>query len=165
MKDKGVLMHEDSDERVQPKYNIKYLIADRGKIQTELEEQIKNLGLEDNVKMLGFRTDVADVFAASDIYVFPSHQEGLPVALMEAMSVGMPVVCSKIRGNTDLIQEGEGGYLFDSKDAKSLVAALNKALVDNETRRSEMGQINVETMKSFDKTCVNNVMKDLYSNL
>ena len=165
MKDRGVLAHEDCDERVQPKYKIKYLIAGRGKIETELKEHIKTLGLTDNVMMLGFRTDIADVFAASDIYVFPSHQEGLPVALMEAMSVGMPVVCSKIRGNTDLIVDGEGGYLFDSKDAKSLVAALNKALVDNETRRSEMGQINVETMKSFDKERVNEVMKNLYSNI
>ena len=165
MKDRGVLAHEDCDERVQPKYKIKYLIAGRGKIEIELKEQIKLLGLTDNVEMLGFRTDIADVFAASDIYVFPSHQEGLPVALMEAMSVGMPVVCSKIRGNTDLIVDGEGGYLFDSKDAKSLVAALNKALVDNETRRSEMGQINVETMKSFDKERVNEVMKELYSNI
>ena len=165
MKDAGTLMHKESDDRVQPKYNIKYLIAGRGKAQAELEEQIKNLGLTDNVKMLGFRTDIADIFAASDIYVFPSHQEGLPVALMEAMSVGMPVVCSKIRGNTDLIQDGEGGYLFDSKDAKSLVAALNKALVDNKTKHSTMGQINVETMKSFDKTRVNDVMKELYSKL
>ncbi|SFI04923.1 Glycosyltransferase involved in cell wall bisynthesis [Pseudobutyrivibrio sp. OR37] len=165
MKDRGILEYEGCDERVQPKYKIKYLIAGRGKIQTELEEQIKSLGLEENVRMLGFRTDIADVFAASDIYVFPSHQEGLPVALMEAMSVGMPVVCSQIRGNTDLIQDGEGGYLFDSKDAKSLVSALNRALVDNETKRAEMGQINVETMKSFDKTCVNSVMKELYSNL
>lgn len=165
MKDNGTLLTPDSDERVQPKYKLKYLIAGRGKIQGELEETIKHLGLEKYVELLGFRRDIADVFAASDIYVFPSHQEGLPVALMEAMSVGMPVVCSKIRGNTDLINEGEGGYLFDSKDAKSLVAALNKALVDNETKRYEMGQKNVETMREFDKTKVNEVMKNLYSNL
>lgn len=165
MKDNGTLLTPDSDERVQPKYKLKYLIAGRGKIQGELEETIKHLELEKYVELLGFRRDIADVFAASDIYVFPSHQEGLPVALMEAMSVGMPVVCSKIRGNTDLINEGEGGYLFDSKDAKSLVAALNKALVDNETKRYEMGQKNVETMREFDKTKVNEVMKNLYSNL
>lgn len=165
MKDNGTLLTPDSDDRVQPKYKIKYLIAGRGKIQADLEDSIKALGLEKYVKMLGFRRDIADVFAASDIYVFPSHQEGLPVALMEAMSVGMPVVCSKIRGNTDLIKDGEGGYLFDSKDAKTLVTALNKALVDNEARRAEMGAINIETMKSFDKETVNSMMKQLYSEL
>ncbi len=162
MKDNGTLLTPDGDERVQPKYKINYLIAGRGKLQHELEQKISSLGLNDYVKLLGFRTDIADVFAASDIYVFPSHQEGLPVALMEAMSVGMPVVCSKIRGNTDLIEDGKGGYLFDSRDTSSLVGAINKALVDNSGSRLEMGDINKETMKSFDKESVNKIMRDLY---
>lgn len=165
MKDNGTLLTPESDERVQPKYKLKYLIAGRGKIQKQLQEEIAHLGLGDYVQMLGFRRDVADVFAASDIYVFPSHQEGLPVALMEAMSVGMPVVCSKIRGNTDLINDGVGGYLFDSKNAKTLVAALGKALADNSARRAEMGQTNIETMKSFDKEKVNEEMKGIYESL
>ncbi len=165
MKEKGILEDAGSDDRIQPKYKLKYLIAGRGKIQTELEEAIAHLGLSDYVEMLGFRSDVADVFAASDIYVFPSHQEGLPVALMEAMSVGMPVVCSRIRGNTDLIEDGVGGYLFDSKDAGTLVNALNKALSDTDVRRAEMGAINVATMKNFDIQTVNNVMKQIYSGL
>ena len=165
MKDNGTLLAEGSDERVQPKYKIKYLIAGRGKIQAELEETIEHLGLSEYVQMLGFRSDVADIFAASDIYVFPSHQEGLPVALMEAMSVGMPVVCSKIRGNTDLIEEGIGGYFFNSHDAKTLVTALNKALSDNLTKREQMGQANIEVMKQFDKETVNKVMRELYSKL
>ncbi len=165
MKDNSTLLSPDSDERVQPKYKINYLIAGRGKIQHELEQKISSLGLNDYVKLLGFRTDVADVFAASDIYVFPSHQEGLPVALMEAMSVGMPVVCSNIRGNTDLIEDGKGGYLFDSHDVSSLVGALNRALVDNSGRRAEMGDINKETMKSFDKDSVNQMMREMYQSL
>lgn len=165
MKDRGVLMHEGSDERVQPKYKIKYLIAGRGKIQNELEEQITALGLESCVQMLGFRSDVADIFAASDIYVFPSHQEGLPVALMEAMSVGMPIVCSRIRGNTDLIEDGKGGFLFDSKDAKSLVNSLERMLATAPSERAAMGVNNIETMKSFDKSRVNEVMRGLYEGI
>ena len=145
--------------------NIKYLIAGRGKIQAELESKIKELGLTDNVKMLGFRSDVADVFAASDIYVFPSHQEGLPVALMEAMSVGLPVVCSEIRGNTDLIEDGVGGYLFNSKDSGTLVSAINHMLCTSKEARTAMGAHNIETMKSFDKDHVNSVMKELYKEI
>ena len=165
MKDNGTLLCPGSDERVEPKYKIKYLIAGRGKIQQQLEEAIAHMGLEKHVQMLGFRRDIADVFAASDIYVFPSHQEGLPVALMEAMSVGLPVVCSHIRGNTDLIEEGVGGYFFDSRDARTLVAALGKALVDSSSRRAEMGSVNKETMKSFDKATVNQQMQQLYEEL
>ena len=165
MKDNGTLLSPGSDERVQPKYKIKYLIAGRGKYQAHIEDAIRENGLEKYVQLLGFRRDVADVFAASDIYIFPSHQEGLPVALMEAMSVGMPVCCSKIRGNTDLIEDGVGGYLFNSRNAASLVFALSKALADNSVHRVEMGEKNKETMKSFDKEKVNEIMRGIYDNL
>ncbi len=146
-------------------YKIKYLIAGRGKIAEELQNKINELGLQDQVQMLGFRSDVADVFAASDIYVFPSHQEGLPVALMEAMSVGMPVVCSRIRGNVDLIEEGVGGYLFDSKDASTLVTALDRMMAKAEIDRRAMGSHNVAVMENFDKAHVNAVMRDIYSRM
>jgi glycosyltransferase involved in cell wall biosynthesis len=165
MKDQGLLDVPGSDERVQPKYKLKYLIAGRGKIASELQEKIADLGLTDQVQMLGFRRDVADVFAASDIYVFPSHQEGLPVALMEAMSVGLPVVCSRIRGNTDLIVDGEGGFLFDSKDANTVVDALTRMLAQSPDQRNEMGNRNIDVMKGFDKVTVNTVMTDLYKSV
>ena len=146
-------------------YKIKYLIAGRGKIAKELQDKINELGLQEQVQMLGFRSDVADVFAASDIYVFPSHQEGLPVALMEAMSVGMPVVCSRIRGNVDLIEEGVGGYLFDSKDASTLVTALDRMMAKAEIDRRAMGSHNVAVMENFDKVHVNAVMRGIYSRM
>lgn len=146
-------------------YKIKYLIAGRGKIAQELQDKINELGLQDQVQMLGFRSDVADIFAASDIYVFPSHQEGLPVALMEAMSVGMPVVCSRIRGNVDLIEEGVGGYLFDSKDASTLVTALDRMMAKADIDRKAMGSHNVAVMENFDKAHVNLRMREIYSNL
>lgn len=165
MKDQGMLVSPDSDERVEPKYKLKYLIAGRGKIAAELENSIIEMGLEEYVIMLGFRRDVADIFAASDIYVFPSHQEGLPVALMEAMSVGLPVVCSEIRGNTDLIENGVGGYLFDSKDESSLVLVLKRALADSKPVREQMGMANVETMKGFDKEKVNEIMRTMYADV
>lgn len=145
--------------------NIRYLIAGRGRIAKELHDSVNDLGLSEIVTMLGFRSDVADIFAASDIYVFPSHQEGLPVALMEAMSVGMPIVCSKIRGNTDLIEEGQGGYLFDSKDSKTLVSAIEHMLNTPISERKKMGERNIDVMKQFDKDTVNEIMRRIYENI
>lgn len=144
------------------KYKVKYFIAGRGKIDAELHEKINELGLNDYVQMLGFRSDVADVFAASDIYVFPSHQEGLPVALMEAMSVGLPAVASSIRGNTDLIEENKGGFLFYSHDAKSLQSALIRMLDADKSIWKQMGESNVKTMEAFDIQKVNEKMEELY---
>ena len=79
--------------------------------------------------------------------------------------MGLPIVCSKIRGNTDLITDGVGGYLFDSKDPQSLVLALKKSLADLPEVRQSMGEVNIETMKAFDKQTVNAVMRELYANI
>ncbi len=147
------------------KLGITYLIAGRGRIGKELQSKILEMGLEDHVKMLGFRSDVADVFAASDIYVFPSHQEGLPVALMEAMSVGMPCIVSRIRGNVDLIEEDKGGFFFDSKDSATLVTAIRRMVAASSDTLTKMGAVNQENMKKFDKQTVNACMGRLYREL
>ncbi len=156
MKSEGLIGTPES------KYKLQYLIAGRGRIQQELQDRIDEYGIADCARLLGFRRDVADVFAASDIYVFPSFQEGLPVALMEAMSVGLPVVCSDIRGNTDLIEQGQGGYLFNPSDSASLTSALTRILDDTAETRLAMGNRNIRIMENFDKEKVNEVMKGLY---
>jgi len=97
--------------------NIHYAIAGMGDNRDCLLGLAKELGVSDQVHFLGYREDVAELYAVSDVFFFPSFREGLSVSLMEAMACGLPVVCSRIRGNTDLILQG-GGELFDphSKD-------------------------------------------------
>ena len=76
------------------------------------------------VHLLGYRRDISKLCNSADIYVMPSLQEGLSVALMEAMSCGKPVIVSKIRGNVDLIDEGKGGYLVEAKDIDGYAKAI-----------------------------------------
>lgn len=85
--------------------NIRYFICGQGELEGFLKVLIHELGLEDQVKLLGFRTDITELLQAADLFIFPSRQEGLPVALMEAMACGTPVICSKIRGNEDLVRD------------------------------------------------------------
>lgn len=92
--------------------NVYLTIASRGELQPEFENLIKELKIEDRVKLLGFRTDISALCASADVFAFRSFQEELSVALMEAMAWGKPCVVSAIRGNTDLIDEN-GGVLFD----------------------------------------------------
>ena len=89
------------------KKKIKYLICGEGPERKRLERLIKKEGLEDIVLLSGYRTDAKELLKISDCFLFPSRQEGLPVALMEAMAVGIPVVCSRIRGNKDLLSQGK----------------------------------------------------------
>lgn len=87
---------------------VYYCIAGKGDKKEQLEDIISKLGLENNVHLIGYRNDISEILTAADIFVFPSLREGLPEALMEAMVCGLPVACSRIRGNMDLIDESKG---------------------------------------------------------
>lgn len=106
--------------------NIKYYICGTGGLKAELLQLIDALGLKECVELLGYRSDVSELYRQANLFVFPSKQEGLPVALMEAIACEVPVICSNIRGNTDLIRNKE--RLFDPMDADGLAEILNKLL-------------------------------------
>lgn len=108
--------------------NIVYAICGKGPLYGYLQDLARQLNVINRVFLLGFRIDIIEICKASDIFVFPSFQEGLPVALMEAMACGVPVVCSNIRGNSDLIIDGLNGYFCDPCDPYSLSVSLNKVM-------------------------------------
>lgn len=141
--------------------NIHYVIAGIGKLKDELVEYAKSLGVGERVHFLGFRTDIFEVLKASDIFVMPSHREGLSVAMMEAMACGLPVVASNIRGNCDLVDE-KGGYLFNIHHLDELVEYIEK-LADNPKLRKTMGQYNEEKVKEYDKEIVLEKLKYVLS--
>lgn len=143
---------------------LKFLLIGFGEKEEELKALINSNHLENSVIMTGYRSDVIDIFSIADAFVFPSLQEGLPVALMEAMSVGLPVVCTNIRGNSDLIKNGFGGYLTATDDTSSFAKSLDK-LINDPKLCKKMGQINIETMKNFDTEHVNNVMEEIYKSI
>lgn len=141
---------------------IKYLIVGFGELEEKHKALVSELGIDERVVFAGYRGDVKRLLHAVDAYAFPSLQEGLPVALMEAMSVGLPIVCSKIRGNVDLIENGKGGFLYECYDVKGFADGMHKIVSG---KGKEMGRINIQTMKSFDIEAVNSQMRNLYSEL
>ena len=141
---------------------IKYLIVGFGELEEKHKALVKELGIEERVVFAGYRGDVKRLLHAVDAYAFPSLQEGLPVALMEAMSVGLPIVCSKIRGNVDLIENGKGGFLYDCHDIKGFADGMQMIMSGMGV---EMGKINIETMRRFDVETVNSQMRNLYREL
>lgn len=142
--------------------DIYYIIAGSGNKKEFLENLIKSFNLEKNIKLLGYRTDMPQLYAVSDIFVFPSLREGLSVALMEAMASGLAVVCSRIRGNTDLTDEDKGGVLFDPKSIEDISNALNMMLKSDIV---DMGNYNMEKIKEFDIDKVKCKMTDIYKDL
>ena len=137
---------------------INTLLADKGMKQKDLA---KELGVDGRVHLLGFRTDVAELLKSADIFLFPSIQEGLPVALMEAMSCALPVICSEIRGNIDLI-DNTCGVLCGATDDTAFKTAIEK-LINDEALRLSMAEKALNESKKYDIKIIENYMKDIYS--
>ena len=140
---------------------VKYFIAGTGPLRNMLQQRIQDLGLESQVFLLGYRTDVKELLKCTDVFVLPSIQEGLSVALMESMAGGLPIVCSRIRGNTDLIEEGKGGYLCDVFNADDYADAI-KRLIDDSELRKQMGEYNKNKIKDFSIEIVDQKMRKIY---
>lgn len=137
---------------------LQIVIAGSGPLGDELQAQAERLGIEDRVRLLGYRKDVAQLCAMCDIFALPSWQEGLPVALMEAMASGKTVVCSRIRGNTDLLGS-DSALLFDPADAADCRRAIRAAM---DCDRSARGAENRERIQPFTVEHVVKTMLPLY---
>ena len=134
--------------------NIVYVVVGKG----DKEKYLRSLANENSVdlRLTGFRNDVADFYDAADVYVLPSIREGLNVSLMEAMASGLSVICGRIRGNIDLI--GDEDCLFDSMNEGEIRKAVSIAI----DQRDELGRRNLEKIRSFDLKTVENLTSEIY---
>lgn len=138
---------------------IHYFIAGKGNKEEYLRNLAKNLGV--NLQLLGYRADIIELLNTADIFVLPSIREGLSVALMEAMAVGLPCIASRIRGNVDLIEEGKGGYLCEPDDVDGFKNRIGKLIFESE-KKTEFSKFNRERITSFDIKEINDKMKLIY---
>ena len=139
--------------------NYKYFICGLGPLEHRLEKLILDLKMQSNIRLLGYRSDIAEILNMADVYVFPSLQEGLPVALMESMAAGKAVACSRIRGNTDLV-DSNGGVLFDPHSVDDCTMAIDQLLHSN---LAKMGEYNSNKIRGFSKETVRELMSKIYS--
>lgn len=141
--------------------SVHYIIAGVGKEKEKLENLSVTLGVRQQVHFLGFRTDIPELLNTMDIYCLPSLREGLNVSLMEAMAAGLPAVVGRIRGNVDLVENGEGGFLCSPENPKEFAKAISILL--NDVDRSERcAKTNLEHIKMFGVNAVDNIIKSIY---
>ena len=141
--------------------SVKYFICGGGPLKEHLEALAARLGVGDQVKLLGVRRDIPELARAADLFLLPSLQEGLPVALMEAMAAGLPAVCSDIRGDRDLIRAEQGGLLCRPEDADGFAAAILRLKGSPELRR-RMGEHNRQAVEEFSTRRVLEEMRQIY---
>jgi glycosyltransferase involved in cell wall biosynthesis len=114
------------------------VLVGEGPMEADLRALAHRLGLADTVLFAGVRDDMPAVYNALDVLVSSSHSEAMPLALMEAMASGVPVVASRVGGVPDIVAHGETGWLVASGDFED-IAARTGQLLDSDTMRSAMG--------------------------
>ena len=114
--------------------NVSLVIVGDGSVRADLESLATDLHVRRNVHFLGARLDIADVTALFDVFVLPSHMEGLPISLLEAMSCGKPVIASDVGSISTVVFPGENGYLIEPNDAGTLSECLLRLMDDPDAR-------------------------------
>lgn len=115
------------------------LPSDRDDSTEMFQARLRELGIADAFHFTGFRDDVAELMSLCDVYTLPSWREGMPRSIIEAMSMGLPVVATNIRGCREEVVDGETGYLVPVRDPAALADRLLRILKDRDTAK-EMGQ-------------------------
>jgi glycosyltransferase involved in cell wall biosynthesis len=109
---------------------VQLVLFGEGTLRSQLESQVRNLGLSDDVIFAGFRSDIRQLMAAIDIVVFSSRQEGLPMVLLEAMAAGRCVVATQVGGIPEAVDDDREALLVPSDNVEALTAALGRASLD-----------------------------------
>jgi glycosyltransferase involved in cell wall biosynthesis len=112
--------------------DLAVVILGSGYLQARLADQAAALGVGDRVHLLGHRTDARMLLDAADVFVLPSRQEAMPLAAIEAMDAGLPVVATKVLGTAEVVVDGQTGTLVPAGDPAALARALGELLDDPE---------------------------------
>jgi len=119
--------------------HVDFLIVGNGPLRGELESYSKKLGIRDKVLFTGERTDIPDLLQNMDVFVITSLYEGLSNAIMEAMAAGLPVVATNVGGNSELIIDGETGFLYHPNEPLEFTNKIHD-LLNNKNMAKQMGE-------------------------
>ena len=137
--------------------NIKLICAGNGTLIENIQKTINDNNLEENIMMLGHRSDINELISISDIGVLMSYREGLPRNIMELMACKKPIIGTNIRGIRDLVKDNENGYLLDLDDYINTANKIQKIYNDRNLLES-MGNKSYELVQDYS---INKVLKQL----
>ncbi|AGX06501.1 capsular polysaccharide biosynthesis protein [Bacillus sp. NRRL B-14911] len=141
--------------------NVKLLLAGEGPLKDSYRELANKFGISDSVNFLGYRNDIPNLLAISDIGVSSSRREGLPVNILEAMATGLPIIATECRGNRDLVHEGENGYILRENDIEGFARAIEE-LYKSQNLRKTFGENSLMFVKAYSLNDVLIEMRNIY---
>ncbi|MGV2989254.1 glycosyltransferase family 4 protein [Vibrio sp. E150_011] len=142
--------------------DVEFHLVGGGELEKPIRELIAHYGAEDQIKLLGWKTNVNEVLNVFDVFVLPSLWEGMPLAILEAQSSQLPCVVSDIPGNRHLVTDGVDGLLFSKQDPVDLAGKLNQ-LLDDKSLIERMGRLAREKVqRNFDINNRVRIVSELY---
>lgn len=145
--------------------SVKLLIAGSGPSEAELKDISRVLDIEDKAVFLGERNDIKELLHMSDIFVFPTLSEGLPLSLLEAMAAGKPCIASDIGPIKEIITDNDNGILFRTKDSKDILRAMLEVIHDQQ-KSKQMSKKGSDLVKGkFDARMNVDLLESLYQSL
>ena len=145
---------------------VNLIVAGDGSERARLERRLPELGLSpERIRFVGFRKDVPDLLSAADFFVLSSLQEGLPLAVLEALAQKLPVIATAVGGVPELLRDGEHGFMIPTRQPEVLADAISK-LVKNPAARRQMGESGASHVREhfhFDQMVVR--YEDVYREL
>ncbi len=136
-----------------------------GPLRSEYEALCARLGIQDSVTFLGYREDVPDLLADTDISVLTSVKEGIPRALLESMAMGIPVVATRVNGNREVVRDGETGLMVELDDNRALTEALERLMTDRELRRQIGSRSREVARQEYDESSIAEAILSVYRGL
>lgn len=161
---KGLFDLIEAIERARRDRDLHLLIAGSGSEQQRLRDAIKARGLGSSVTMLGYRDDVANIYAITDVLVLPSYREGTPRVITEALASGVPVIATDIAGIPEQVAHEDNGLLIEPGDVEGLTAAI-EAFCDSSAVREAYNEKTRKDISKFDREAVTERLLELYENL
>lgn len=142
--------------------NIVYGICGDGFLRERLENWIKEMGLTDNVILFGYCIDVRPIEGCADAAVFPSKREGLGMAAIEALSMGIPLIASDNRGTREYMVHKKNGYVCNCADPDTFVAGIEFIKTLDDVSKREIAEFCRKSVGKFDKKYTNDIMTKVY---
>lgn len=122
---------------------------------------IREKDLQNNIHLLGYRTDIPQLLMVSDLSVSASYREGLPVHIMEAMTAGLPVVATKCRGASELVKNHENGYVVKISNVHDFASEVKKIIHDEE-RRKKMAKNSKRRSANYKLATIKTILAKIY---
>jgi glycosyltransferase involved in cell wall biosynthesis/GNAT superfamily N-acetyltransferase len=143
---------------------VRFVAVGQGPQERDVRDLVDELGLGEQVVLTGYRPDAVRVMAACDVFTLASQWEGLPVALMEALALGLPVVATAVGGIAEELHDGVDALLVPPNDAESLAAAIERVVNDDDLR-ARLGAAAAARAREFDVARTARLLEDTYERL